>query len=90
MGLADLERISDIRIDDRLRRIKRREMHRRSPKVLAEVAAISFELLAGETRQRLEAADDTARLRGCYHKGRCGSSPQLYRTISILAAITTR
>jgi hypothetical protein len=89
MGLADLERISDIRIDDRLRRIKRREMHRRSPKVPAEVAAISFELLAGETRQRLEAADDTAR-RGCYHKGRCGPSPQLYRTISILAAITTR
>jgi hypothetical protein len=50
----------------------------------------SFELLAGETRQRLEAADDTARQRRCYYKGCCGGSPQVCRITAILAAITSR
>jgi hypothetical protein len=39
MGLAALERISDIRIDRRLQRITQPEIHRGSPKVPAEVTA---------------------------------------------------
>jgi len=50
----------------------------------------SFELLAGETRQHLEATDDTASQRRCYYKGCCGGSPQARRITSILAPITSR
>src|SRR5260370_41793116 len=73
----------------RPRRITQPEIHRGSPKAAAAVVAVWFELLAGETRQRSDTADDTARPRRCYHKGRCGSSPQLRRITSILAAIAT-